>query len=351
MNVSADLRIDLGRGDVVRLLAVAGLYVAGVIGAGFASGQELTVFFVNYGWGGLVGVFVTTVFLTLGTILILEFCAERSIRSYEGLFADLSPFGVGVFDWIYTFFLLIGVSVMLAGIGAMGSTTIGHFLLRFGTACLILVVLRRGVEGVLTISGWLAPAIVVVLSVLAAYHIKAHPPTLPTKGSWRGIEAAALYASYNLGFSMAVFASTHRYLTTRRQRWTMALVGNLTLGLSMLLLYFGLNTLSILELEGPFPLLHLAANAGPIVVRAYRLMLWGAMYTTALAHTFALVGRVTNPGKLNWSSASALVIAVSLSLSFFGFQTLIRVAYPILGLAGLWLLANLLRLHWTGDRL
>ncbi len=45
------------------LLAVMGLYVGGVIGAGFASGQELVVFFVRYGAGGLVGILLSVALL------------------------------------------------------------------------------------------------------------------------------------------------------------------------------------------------------------------------------------------------------------------------------------------------
>lgn len=40
-------------------------YAGTVIGAGFASGQELLQFFASYGWFGLLGVCVATILFTV----------------------------------------------------------------------------------------------------------------------------------------------------------------------------------------------------------------------------------------------------------------------------------------------
>lgn len=336
MNGKTLLRIDMERGGGVDLLAVVGLYVAGVIGAGFASGQELVVFFVRYGWGGFAGIFLALAILTSTVVLVLEFCSWHGVSSYDNLFATLSPRSAMFFDWAYTLFLLIGVSVMLAGAGAMGVVS------RLAMAFLVWLVLQRGVLAVLEISGLLAVAMVVVLVTISLYRLQLEPFTLPQAGSWRGLEAAVLYASYNLGFSMAVLASTHQVLKRPQERWAVAIFGNLILGVLLFLLFFSLNTLSPQQLKDPFPSQHLAGSLGPVMVQVYRLILWVAMYTTALANSLALVTRFTESAKLGWSRASLVIIAVAIGLSYAGFNTLIRVAYPLLGLAGLCMLGNLL---------
>ncbi|HHY09574.1 MAG TPA: hypothetical protein GX528_03295, partial [Firmicutes bacterium] len=73
------------------LLSLVGLYVAGVIGAGFASGQELVFFFVKYGGAGIIGVFAAVLTLTVGSAAVLEYCKKKEINSYEGLFGVLGP--------------------------------------------------------------------------------------------------------------------------------------------------------------------------------------------------------------------------------------------------------------------
>ncbi len=332
--------IGMGRGGRVEILAVAGLYVAGVLGAGFASGQELVVFFVNFGWAGFVGIFLTIAILTYSVVAVLELCHRQGVSSYENLFVHLQIRGALWFDLVYTAFLLVGVSVMLAGMGAMGG------FVRLIGVILVFAVLQRGSASVLKISGPLAIVMVVVLVAMSLGQPQTEDLTLPNTGSWRGLEAAILYASYNVGFSMAVLASVHKVLKNSKQRWGVALVGNLILGTLLLLLYFRLSGLTAEQLTYDFPLENLATMRGPLMVKTYRLMLWVAMYTTALANSLSLVTRITQSGRFGWSFVSVVVLLIATGLSYFGFSTLVRIAYPLLGLAGLWLLSSLLVQRW-----
>lgn len=327
----------------MRLWGIVGVYVGGVIGAGFASGQEMTVFFVKYGWTGLVGILAATLFLTMGTALIIDYSARKGVMSYADILNGLDPRLTRYFDLLYSLFLLIGTSVMFAGIGALGTSYMVSLLLRLGTGVLIYVVLQKGVGGVTRVSGWLAPIMVLIFCTLAIYRLSDKGLHLPLQGSWLALESAVLYASYNLGFSMAVLASIHHVLKSSKDRWKLALLANLILGVSMVLLYFALNTLTVTQLKAPFPLVHLVEDWGKGAIAFYRFMLWGAMYSTAIAHTLALVSRFFGSWSLSWNQGSILVIVISLSLSYFGFSTLISTAYPILGLAGLWIMANLVR--------
>ena len=330
-------------GDVVRLWSIVGLYIGGIIGAGFASGQELVVFFTNYGVAGMVGIVVAILLLSLGTMLVLDFCARHSVSSYATLLGKLDPKRTHILDVLYSVFLLIGNSVMFAGIGAIGDTPWSSFHLRVITGLLVLLVLRRGVEGVARASAWLAPVLVFILCALSIDRLRNLGIRIPTHGSWQAMEAATLYSSYNLGFSMTVLASIQTSLKSQRKRLAFVIIANIILGISMVLLFFALGTLTPEELSSPFPLGHLFNSRGVLAIGFYRLMLWGAMYSTAMAHSLALVSRTTEMQRFSWTKSSVLVVLLSLALSYAGFATLIRVAYPILGLAGLWILANLVR--------
>lgn len=327
---------------MLAFISVVGLYIAGVIGAGFASGQELVFFFVKYGPGALIGVCTAVFILTLGSGVVLDYCARERIQSYEGLFAVLGPGGAILFDWIYTSFLVTSISIMLAGAGAIGGTPLQAASLRLGTALLIFFVLHKGVQGVLQISSWLTPVIVILLLGISLYRVFNYP-RIPFVGTaWGGVEPAFLYAFYNLSFSMAMLASTHQILKTKFQRWAAAMLGNLVLGLTMLAVVFSLGTLPLADLDTALPLLHLATVLGPIFARSFKLILWLSMYTTALSNSLILVKRITNKG-LSWVKGPLLVLGGAIALSFFGFANLIRVAYPILGLAGLFLLLHIIR--------
>lgn len=333
-------------GEAVRLLGVVGLYVAGVIGAGFASGQELTVFFVNYGRLGLGGLILAIMLLFLGVILILEHCSLYRTATYGDLFMSFGPTAARFYDGIYTFFLIVGSSVMLAGSAALGSTVLSQLFFRLVTAILVFLVLQGGVQGTLKSGTYLAPFIIALLLIIALW---GKPTVLQYReplNKTGALESGILYASYNLGFSVALLASIHHLLRTRREFWFGALLGNFFLGLCMFLLYLALSELSREQLAHPFPVLYLASNLGLAGKITYRIVLWVAMYSTALANSLALVNRFSHSKKLSWTAANALVCCCSFFFSHLGFKKLIEFAYPFLGLLGLWILANLLRLRW-----
>ena len=321
--------------------------MSGMIGAGFASGQELTVFFVKYGLAGLMGICLAVLLLFVGTGLALQFCAKHGVSSYSQFLAVIDPKLSVLLDLLYALFLIVGVSVMFAGLGAIGETSLAEFFFRIGSAFMVFVALYGGVQGVLKVSGWLAPFLVVVLLVMAIHRLGVVGFTRPGSSPVGALEAGTLYACYNLGFAIAVLASSHQHLKTSKERWQLAFLGSVMLGVCMLVLYLALSTLTKEQLQGPFPLVHLLTNGGQIGRVLYKLMLLVAMYTTAVANSLALVSRITQVRSISWALASIAVVAVGVILSYFGFANLIRVAYPLLGLAGLWIVANLLRESMT----
>lgn len=321
--------------------AAAALYAAGVIGAGFASGKELAVFFVNYGRAGLVGAILAWLLLLVGSGLILESCAKYNVSSYGQLLHSLQPGLARVFDFLYALFLLVGISVMFAGMGAFGRSPLHSAVLRLGSGLLVLLVLYQGVEAVLKVNAWLAPFLAAVLCGLSLWHLATGGVQLQAEGSWQALEAATLYSCYNLGFALAVLASVHRSLKTRIERWLTALAGSTVLGLCLIVSYLALSTLEPVELTSAFPVLYLIEKWGFYPRLLLTFMLWTAMYTTAVANSLALVTRVQEVTPLRWPRAALLVVILGLSLSHLGFGWLVQVAYPLLGLAGLWILAQL----------
>ncbi len=330
------------------LLAVMGLYVGGVIGAGFASGQELVVFFVRYGAGGLVGILLSVALLIFGTALILEFCHDNALTSYHGLFSLAGFKRAAILEGAYSFILAVGSAVMFAGSAALAPNEGLAEVYRLATGVLLLFVLISGRKGVLAVGRWLAPFITAFLLLLALGRIGRRPELALQNGQgpWQGVEAALLYASYNLGFSVAVLTGTAGLLKKKSQRLTLAVLANLLLGGVILLLFWALHTLPPGQLGEPVPLLAIAALGGPAIAVCYRFVLWASMFTTALANAFALTGRLAESGKLSWARGALVVVVLSVVGSYLGFASLIRVAYPLLGLAVLWFLIYLAWRRW-----
>lgn len=58
--------------SIIKAISYAGVYVGAVIGAGYASGQEVLQFFAGYGFIGMLGAVITMIMLAwYGTVRCL----------------------------------------------------------------------------------------------------------------------------------------------------------------------------------------------------------------------------------------------------------------------------------------
>jgi uncharacterized membrane protein YkvI len=97
-------------------------YLGAVIGAGFASGQEIVQFFVNYGTRGLQGGFIAGILFALSGALLLNVAHNHNISNYQELLDFLFGRTWGrIVDFMLAAFLFLGISTMIAASGAIFS--------------------------------------------------------------------------------------------------------------------------------------------------------------------------------------------------------------------------------------
>lgn len=329
-------------GRIREISGVASFYTAAFIGAGFASGEEIQAFFVRYGLGGLVGIPLSIAVLVLGSGLVLEQCKRLGVGSYSEFFHREGGRLGRVYDTVYSVFALTGLGVMLAGCGALARSLVGLPGGALATAVAVGLTIWAGPGQILRLSSILTPVMATVLVVPTLGFIVKEGITLPTWGSHLGIPAAVLYASYNLSFSMAVWASFHDRLKTRGELWAAALLGNGPVGILLFVLSLGLWAVPPGGGQSEIPILVIARAYGPLVTGSFAAILHLAMFSTALAHGYALTLRVKLQTTLETGSATALVLGAGLALSAFGFSALVRLGYPIVGLMGMLIFGTLL---------
>ena len=74
----------------ISALGVAFTYVGTIVGAGFASGQEIKKYFADFGLYGLLGICITAVlFFCLGK-KIMMLCQKNNIETYDKLLSLLA---------------------------------------------------------------------------------------------------------------------------------------------------------------------------------------------------------------------------------------------------------------------
>ncbi|RJQ32518.1 MAG: hypothetical protein C4589_00590 [Peptococcaceae bacterium] len=334
-----------------QLAKVVTAYIGAVIGAGFASGQEILQFFSLYGWNGLLGVIIAAgLFSYLGSV-VMFLAVQMNTSSYRKLLFYLMGFRAGkIMDIFNMLMLLGGLGVMLAGSGAVFSEFLGlpSFLGVWLVALLTCMVILGGLNGLLTVNVFLVPLkflVIVFVSIAVLVYRGGFPPlqsapaTAGVAGHW--LWASILYVSYNMVVPVAVLSSLGRTVPLKTGVIGGAL-GGLGLGLAAALIFL-VNLSFYPEIAGyQVPLLFAAGRLGSVFQWALGLLIWLAIFTTAIADAHGFASRLSPGGGIRYRLFGIGACLLVLPLANFGFASLVRVFYPFFGYAGLILLVSLL---------
>lgn len=343
----------MGDKKEIGVFTVAATYVGTVVGAGFATGQEVLRFFTHFGVNGVYAIFgATLLFAALGG-LVLKLGHDLQAESHQQVVYEVLGPGLGrLIDWVTTFFLFGGAAVMMAGSGAVFAEH-WHMSRLLGTVIMALVAggtVLMGLRGVIASISAVAPvliALVIGISAAALFTNGLGPVNL----SWNRPELAAnrlwpismfLYVSYNLLLSVSVLAPLGREVKSRVVAYQGGLVGGAALGLGIL--FINLALLSGLPHTAGYevPMLHLSRQYPFWVATLYSVVLWAEVYTTAVASLYGLAVRLTNPGtpRFRWLVGASTLGA--LVLSQFGFAKMVGILFPVVGWLGLLLVGALI---------
>ena len=104
----------------ISTLKVAATYIGTVVGAGFATGQEILQFFSRFGPLGLAGILVSAFLFILFGYIIMYIGRELKAKSHMEIIRYSGGRFIGtIIDVIITFFLFGAFTAMIAGTGAM----------------------------------------------------------------------------------------------------------------------------------------------------------------------------------------------------------------------------------------
>ncbi len=331
------------------MFQVAATYVGAVMGAGFASGQEIQQFFARFGYRGLTGIIVSAALFALLGWIMLDLQKYWKVSSYPDFFLHLLGKRWGrLADPLVSILLYIGMLAMLSGSGAIFTEYFGmsRWLGISLTAFVIALALWFKGEGVLWINSVLIP-----IKFIFCLGIGIAAILLANSGDGEGIMilphpiikhwaiSAVLYVSLNLTLAMVVFASLGQEVQRQGAKQG-AVLGGIALGIFALVIGAGLLRFpEVLGLE--IPMVAVAGKLGDWSAFLYMVVLWLAMVTAAISNGFSLVSRAVATKKISYSMATILLLTTIFPLAGIKFSQIVQVAYPIFGYIGLMFLPAL----------
>lgn len=305
--------------------------LAGIVGAGFASGREIVRFFASHGVAAAAAVISACAALPF---FFLRLCARMDAVQVSGVFALCrARFGArlgAVCGALFFLLCAITAGAMLAACAELGALVLplrhAYALTLAGSLLLALFLARRGIRGV-ALSG---AALLVLLPVLLlrllalpvgeACFLPAMSPDLPVRAVADGVSYAALNAALLLGAS-PLLLSLPREMRTR--------------GIFLFCFFFAM----LLALGCAVCLRHMQTVAGhpmPFVELSRRLsggylLLAACMYAAALSTLATMISAMLGMLPLAPLPAALMISALLVALALVGFGVIVQSAYPVLG--------------------
>lgn len=314
----------------------AGAIVACLIGAGFASGQEVVQFFAVYGGlRGALGAGLACLVLAAGCSWLLGDATGGPVfvrwcgRPAGWLLQRAAPvFLFGVY------------AVMLSGAGALLETATGlpSWLGRTFMLGATLVTVLGGLTSMTALLGKLGPLIALFAGAtgLAALLCapEGEPPSAalppPARSWWM---AALVYAGYNFYLLVPFLQAMGQTVKGKSSARRISLLACAIFGAALLVLQGGLTRFPSV-MASPAPAVALAGRLWPHAARAALPVLLAGVYTTAAPLLFGL-----SAGRRGGRTTVVCLALAGWICSALPFERLVGGLFPVIGWFGLSMLA------------
>jgi len=348
------------------IFRIAGAYIALILGAGFATGQEVMQFFAAHGWLGLGGI---TIFLLGGSylsVLLLLTGQRQKFAVNQAVFSYFAGPLIGKFFTAYTtLFIFLVYVVMLAGSGAVLadaleiSATVGAGVM----ALLVMFATIFGLQKLVAIVGLMGPLLVVLVVYTSLLSITSHPGSIDrglvqimdlelVKATDYWWLSGSLYLTLQI-FGLAGFLPMIGAGQSNRRHLVIAgVLGSTVLAAALSLVFLALIGGLPATAERSIPMLQVMDKAAPELLPFYRTVILACIFTTAAPCLWIVIARFHNDDRSRryrahvvLVSAAGLFAAVALP-----FSQLVNLIYPTLGFTGAIFVLFMLIRQWRDWR-
>ena len=313
--------------------------IGALIGAGFASGQEIYSFFYSYGSIGIVGIIITCILISLAIYKSLKIICTNNIDNYnEFLKVFIKNEKVTkAINMVLNILLLVTFYIMIAGFGAYFEQEIGVNRL-IGSAMLAILsamVFFTSVKGVLKVSGYIVPILIIFIIIigginLLTINLNIEIPVI--KKGW--LLSSITYCSYNMILLIPVLISIRKQITKQKNIKYIALLCGILMATISMLIYMLLmkSDVEISTLE--MPIVYIIRKFFSKYKTIYEFTILASIFTTAISIGIGFLQNISK-NKKSYAQFVIFMCITSLIIANFGFSKLVNLVYPIFGYIGI----------------
>ena len=322
-------------------IKIALVIIGALIGAGFASGQEIYLFFFSYGKRGIFGIAVSAILLGIIIYKTMIIIKKNKITTYKEFLLSIVPEKwrkekvLEIINIIINIFILITFYIMIAGFGGYLAETIkipqiiGSSIL----AIMCVIIMSKETKGIVKVSEIIVPILIVFIVVIGVYTVistnvanKIEQMNIINGSSW--LVSGVLYASYNTILLIPVLISVNNIIDRREVSKT-SIVITFMIFLLATAVFVSMLKIDVNIKRIEMPVSYVISTQLSKLKVLYGIVILTSILTTAISLIAGLMQNVKE--KSNKKIMLCLICISSIFISQIGFSALINFLYPIFG--------------------
>lgn len=327
---------------LIEIFKVVFIIIGTFVGAGFASGKEIYLFFYRYGIYGLIGMFISSFIIGFIAYKAISICKRNDIYNYDD-FLDVVIENNNikmVIRNVINIFLLVSFCLMISGFCSFMkqefniNNILSYVFIMFICICMF----SKDVNAIMKLNDFLMP--IIILSVLFFYvNMHGESTYINNVVLNQGITnnflmSCILYSNYNLLSIIPIGVATSGIIKNNKSIKKICITSGTIILLLSASIFYVLNTNSIGVLMLDMPVVAIVGQYGKLYKIYYCFIIGIAIMTTALSVGYGYLQKFKHNGKKYKRSVIVLILCTLLSIRI-GFAKLVEILYPIFGCIGL----------------
>lgn len=318
-----------------------------IIGAGFASGQEIYSFFNIYQENGIIGTIISCALIGIIIFKVLNKTRNLNIKSYNELLEQIKmPDCIKTFlKIIINIFLLMSFYIMVAGFSAYfkQELNVPNIITASIISFICYITFMKNIEGIANVSTLIIPILIIIIislgikSNFAEIVQNVDLSNIRMSGNW--ILKSVEYASYNSILLIPILISLKKYTAGNEKK--VSVITTAIFFILSITIYFIMFKISGLE-NIEIPLVYIANKYGKIYSIIYSIVIIVAIYTTMISAGYGFLNNCTKVQK-SYKLLAGIICISAIFISNLSFSKLVNVTYPIFGILGFVQLLYLLK--------
>ena len=320
--------------------------IGALIGAGFASGQEIYVFFYSYGMKGFIGIIISSILIGYIIYKTFKIIQKNDISTYkeflETIIGKDKKNLISIINIIINTFLLVTFFIMISGFGAYFEQQLGINSL-IGSAILTIlcyIVFMTSTKGIVKVSTIIVPFLILFIiyigiQILGIIDIsKIQQYTINNNNSFTFILKSILYSSYNSILLIPVLITLKDYLKNNRINKYSSILITIIVAILSIILFLILSKIDVNIENLEMPAVYLVSKISNTLSIIYGFIILSSIFTTSISIGNSFIQNICKKNK-SYQHIALIMCITSVFISKIGFSNLVQILYPFFGYLGI----------------